>query len=169
VRYGLQTHRDFGETPQRMNGSRTGALRDGIEKALPHDLQCICRLLDSAVLPSADISEESLKGFLVYRTSAGVVGAVGLEYYEDAALLRSLVVEKQQVGHGIGKELVAAAERLAAGTAVAAIYLLTTTADRFFETVGFRRLQRELAPASIRGSHQFASLCPASAVLMVKP
>jgi amino-acid N-acetyltransferase len=106
---------------------------------------------------------------LVYRTSAGLLGAVGIEYYEDAALLRSLVVEKNYSGHGIGKALVAAAESLASDTGVLALYLLTTAADRFFEALGFRRLQRDLAPAAIRGSHQFASLCPASAVLMVKP
>jgi amino-acid N-acetyltransferase len=152
-----------------MNGSRIGALRDGIEKASPRDLQSIRTLLDLAALPSADISEQSLQRFLVYRTSAGVIGAVGLDYYENAVLLRSLVVEKQHAGRGIGKELVAAAERLATDTAAPAIYLLTTTADRFFESLGFRRLQRELAPAAIRGSQQFALLCPASAVLMVKP
>jgi amino-acid N-acetyltransferase len=152
-----------------MNSSRSASPLDGIERASPHDLQSIRALLDSAALSSADVTEESLRNFLVYRTGAGVLGTVGLEYYVRAVLLRSLVVEKQHASQGIGRELVAAAERLAADTGAPAIYLLTTTADCFFEGLGFRRLQRELAPAAIRSSHQFASLCPASAVLMVKP
>jgi amino-acid N-acetyltransferase len=169
MRCELQADRNISETPQRMNGSSLNAARSGIERARPDDLRSIRSLLELAALPSADVSEESLRSFLIYRTGAGVIGAVGLEYYDGAALLRSLVVDKQHTERGIGSKLVAAAERLASTTATPALYLLTTTADRFFESQGFRRLDRELAPPAIRGSHQFASLCPASAVLMVKP
>jgi N-acetylglutamate synthase-like GNAT family acetyltransferase len=37
-------------------------------------------------------TEEMLDHFLVYRDAIGVAGAVGLECYGDAALLRSLVI-----------------------------------------------------------------------------
>lgn len=140
-----------------------------IDRPTAEDLLGIHQLLERAALPSADISVESLRSFLVYRNSTGIIGAVGLEHYEnDAVLLRSLVVDKPHIGRGIGKELVAAAEQLASREAVSSIYLLTTTADRFFESLGFQRLRRDLAPPAIRASHQFASVCPASAVLMVK-
>jgi amino-acid N-acetyltransferase len=65
--------------------------------------------------------------------------------------------------------LVTAAERLAAKNGVKSLYLLTTTADRFFAGLGFRRLQREMAPLAIKSTSQFSSLCPATAVLMSKP
>ena len=139
-----------------------------INKATAEDLLSIHQLLERAALPSADISVESLRSFLVYRNSTGIIGAVGLQHHEDAVLLRSLVVDKPHMGQGIGKALVAAAAQLASSEAVSSIYLLTTTADRFFESLGFQRLRRELAPPAIRASHQFASVCPASAVLMVK-
>ncbi len=139
-----------------------------IDRATSQDLPSIHRLLEVAELPIADVSAEALRSFLVYRSRGGVIGAVGLQRYQDAVLLRSLVVDKSHTGRGIGKELVAAAEQRALGEAMSPIYLLTTTADRFFQTLGFQRLHRDLAPPAIRASHQFASLCPASAVLMVK-
>ena len=140
-----------------------------IESAKAQDLGPICVLLDSASLPHEDLSEASLQQFLAARLDNHIVGVVGLECYEDVALLRSLVVAKAHSGFGIGKQLVAAAEELAAETGIKSLYLLTTSADRFFAGLGFRRLQRELAPQPIKSTSQFSSLCPATAVLMSKP
>jgi amino-acid N-acetyltransferase len=140
-----------------------------IEGARRSDLANIRWLLDMESLPSADITEESLEDFLVYRDEIGVAGVVGLERYGEAALLRSLVVTSQYAGRGLGKRLVAAAEELAADLNVRAIYLLTTTAEGFFESNGFRYLKREYAPPAIQRARQFADLCPNTAVLMVKP
>jgi amino-acid N-acetyltransferase len=140
-----------------------------IERAQAQYLVAICVLLDSASLPRTDVTEASLQQFLVARLDNHIVGVVGLECYGDVALLRSLVVAKEHSGLGIGKQLVAAAEKLAAETGIKSLYLLTTSADRFFAALGFRRLQRELAPSAVRNTTQFSSLCPASAVLMGKP
>ena len=140
-----------------------------IDGARARDLESICALLDSASLPHADLTEASLQQFLVARADNHIVGVVGLECYEDVALLRSLAVAKEHCGFGIGKRLVAAAEKLAAETGVKSLYLLTTSADQFFAALGFRRLQRELAPQPIKSTSQFSSLCPATAVLMSKP
>jgi amino-acid N-acetyltransferase len=133
------------------------------------DLPSIRWLLDVEFLPSADITEGSLEHFLVYRDHLGVAGVVGLERYGDVALLRSLVVAGERKGRGIGKGLVTAAEALAAELQVRSIYLLTTTAADFFEYRGFRRIGREEAPPEIRSTQEFSSLCPSTAVLMVKP
>jgi amino-acid N-acetyltransferase len=140
-----------------------------IDTAQAQDLPAICALLDSVSLPQADVTEASLQQFLVARIDNHVIGVVGLECYESVALLRSLVVAKEQSGSGIGKRLVTAAERLAAKNGVKSLYLLTTTADPFFAGLGFRRLQRELAPLAIKSTSQFSSLCPATAVFMGKP
>jgi len=140
-----------------------------MDNAQAQDLGAICALLDSASLPHVDVTEASLQKFLVARVDYHIVGAVGLECYEDIALLRSLVVAKEHAGFGIGKHLVTAAEKFAASVEVKSLYLLTTTADRFFAGLGFRRLQRELAPLVIKSTSQFSSLCPATAVLMSKP
>jgi len=120
-------------------------------------------------LPSVDITENALEHFLVYRDDLGVAGVVGLERYGEVALLRSLVVTSERMGRGLGKRLVAAAEELAAELNVHSIYLLTTTEVVFFELLGFRDIKREQAPLAIRETREFTSLCPATAVLMVKP
>ena len=83
--------------------------------------------------------------------------------------MRSLVVTQKDLGRGLGRRLVDAVEILAAETGVRSIYLLTTSAEAFFEYLGFRRISREETPAAIRSTREFSSLCPATAVVMVKP
>jgi amino-acid N-acetyltransferase len=85
------------------------------------------------------------------------------------ALLRSLVVANAYARRGIGRQLVSAAESLAATLGCRSIYLLTTTAEAFFELLGFRRMERNAAPPEIRQSNEFSSLCPSSATVMAKP
>jgi amino-acid N-acetyltransferase len=46
------------------------------------------------------------------------------------------------------------------------LYLLTTTAARFFERFGFRPAERVEVPSSVRRSVEFRGACPESAVLM---
>ncbi|MGH7620943.1 MAG: arsenic resistance N-acetyltransferase ArsN2, partial [Gemmatimonadaceae bacterium] len=46
------------------------------------------------------------------------------------------------------------------------LYLLTTTAERFFAELGFRTIDRADVPASVRGSVEFTSACPDTAVAM---
>jgi amino-acid N-acetyltransferase len=133
------------------------------------DLPSIRWLLDIEFLPSADLTEEALEHFLVHRDQLGVAGVIGLQLFGEVALLRSLVVSGERMGCGIGRSLVTAAETLAAELRVRSIYLLTTTAADFFEYRGFRRIGREEAPQEIRATQEFSSLCPSTAVLMVKP
>ena len=152
-----------------MNDVEPAAPAPVIDGARRADLAAIRWLLDRESLPSLDLTEDGLEHFLVYRDEKGVVGAVGLERYGEVALLRSLVVASEHMGRGLGKRLVAAAEELAAKLNVRSIYLLTTTEVVFFESRGFRRIRRDEAPLAIRSTGEFTSLCPASAVLMVKP
>jgi mannose-6-phosphate isomerase-like protein (cupin superfamily) len=48
------------------------------------------------------------------------------------------------------------------------VYLLTTTAARFFERAGFATIPRDQAPLAICQTTEFRSLCPASATFMGK-
>jgi hypothetical protein len=52
---------------------------------------------------------------------------------------------------------------------LAALYLLTDTADAYFPRFGFKAVSRDLAPDGIRASREFASACPASAIFMYLP
>jgi amino-acid N-acetyltransferase len=48
------------------------------------------------------------------------------------------------------------------------MFLLTTTAETFFERRGYRRVDRSQAPLAIQSTSEFASLCPASSAFMIK-
>jgi amino-acid N-acetyltransferase len=71
-------------------------------------------------------------------------------------------------GQGLGSRLTEAALALARARDQRAVFLLTTTADRFFPRFGFERITREDVPESVRQSIEFQSACPASAVVMRK-
>lgn len=140
-----------------------------IQPAQVSDLAGIRWLLSSEDLPIEDLTEDSIRHFLVVRDSAGVIGAVGLELHGRVVLLRSLVVAWDQRKRGLGLALADAAESLANELGASAIYLLTTTAADFFAARSFRIVARDEVPAEIKGTTEFAALCPSTATVMVKP
>src|SRR5262245_66105437 len=60
--------------------------------ALPGDLRAILDLVGAVHLPPEGI-EETITYFWVAREGERIVGTVGLEVYDDLALLRSLAVK----------------------------------------------------------------------------
>jgi amino-acid N-acetyltransferase len=140
-----------------------------IELAQSSDLASVRDLLSAATLPTEDLSEESLQLFWVARDCEKVVGAVGLERHGNLALLRSLIVAPAFRSRGLGIQLAQAAEARAQELGLSHIYLLTTTAVAFFTALGFHPVVRSKVPASIQATTEFASLCPATALVMVKP
>jgi hypothetical protein len=56
----------------------------------------------------------------------------------------------------------------ARGDGVEAVYLLTLTAREYFARLGFVAVDRAQAPAEIRRSEEFASICPVSSAFMGK-
>lgn len=131
-------------------------------------LEPVKRLLSAVGLPTDDLTSAHLEHFFARGGEQELTGTVGLEIAGDVALLRSLAVAADRRGQGYGQELVSAAERHARAHGVKEIYLLTTTAQRFFEHLGYRASARATAPAAISATREFASICPASAVFMVK-
>lgn len=125
-------------------------------------------LLSACGLTSDDIQPSDLEHFFGCGAEESPAGVVGLEFFGDVALLRSLAVAESARGLGCGKGLVSRAESYALDQGAAAIYLLTETADTLFSRLGYRLIDRASAPAAIRETSQFSSLCPASARLMVK-
>ena len=133
------------------------------------DFAALVALLTDSGLPVEDLNGLDVAQFRVALDRDGrLAGGVGLEIVEGAALLRSLVVDSGQRGTGLGHALVESALELARERGVAEVWLLTTTADRFFERLGWRRAARDSAPAGIRATAEFASICPASSVCMVR-
>jgi amino-acid N-acetyltransferase len=128
----------------------------------------VAALLAAAELPSDDLHDSS-KVLLFGEQSAGrLTAVVGLECYGGAALLRSLAVDITERGKGLGKKLVEYAEAKARSIGIEHLYLLTNTAQEFFERHGYQSIERVAAPEAIARTAQFSELCPASSAFMVK-
>lgn len=126
-------------------------------------------LLAGCGLPTTDLDDGAERLFLGIADRGVPVAVVGLELCGRDALLRSLAVARDYRRHGLGRILVAHAERLARQKRIAVLYLLTTTAKGFFTGLGYAEADRQTAPAAIRATSQFSGLCPSSSSFLSKP
>ena len=125
-------------------------------------------LLAEAGLPTSDLRGAGPVRLLGVRRGERLVGVVGVEAHGTVGLLRSLAVAPDCRKAGLGKALVADAQAWARTLGIDTLYLLTTTADKFFEGQGYSAIARAEAPAAIAASAQFAALCPAWSIFMRK-
>jgi amino-acid N-acetyltransferase len=126
------------------------------------------KLLRTCDLPVADLSSSPPPLFFGVHSGTALSAVIGLEIYGTVALLRSLAVEPGMRAHGLGRELVAFAERFAAREGVKELFLLTTTVRDYFERQGYSPRSREDAPAVIRSTQQFSDICPDTSALLCK-
>ncbi len=153
------------QEPNRATAPRMSKLL--IRTAAAGDLDLIRPLLQTEGLPVSDL-EAVRPGFLLACAGTQIAGAGALERYGEAALLRSLVVAAPWRGGGLGHRLVKSLERQARATGVHTLVLLTQSAQAFFARLDYQVIAREQAPAAVRTSSEFRTLCPASAICMAK-
>ena len=140
------------------------ALRPASMKDLPR----VEKLLTESKLP-LDGVKESLHDFVVAEAQGDIVGVAGLEICCDDALLRSVAVRPEWRSKGVGRALVNRAIAEAESRGLRALYLLTTTAEQYFPSFGFAKVDRAAIPEQVRATKEFTSACPASAVAMARP
>jgi N-acetylglutamate synthase-like GNAT family acetyltransferase len=139
-----------------------------LRRAATADLPAIERLLVVSGLPTAGVAE-ALGGFLVAESSESkqIVGVVGVEACcSEYALLRSTAVDPAWRGTGVGKRLVERAIAEAESRGMRGMYLLTTTAERYFPSFGFVKTTRDAVPDEVKQSVEFREACPATATVM---
>lgn len=136
-----------------------------IRQARSSDERRVRTLLKKADLPCEDV-EIGRQTFLVAASDGRIVGTVGVEAYGEHGLLRSLSVDEELRGRGLGSELTEEMVEKSRSLGIRELYLLTRTAAPFFEKHGFERTERAKAPAALQGTTEFASLCPVSSVCM---
>ena len=136
-----------------------------IRPAIDADLAAIETLLSESQLPTAGV-KEALCGFLVAEADARIVGVVGMEKRGRYGLLRSTAVAPEWRGKQVAKRLVEQIIADAESQGVNALYLLTTTAERYFPNFGFTTTARDVVPEDIRVTGEFRESCPASATVM---
>ena len=139
-----------------------------LRPARPDDLASVERLLTASGLPLDGVAG-ALPTFVVAEHEARLVGVAGLELCCDDALLRSVAVEPEWRSRGLGRALVTRVIADAEARGIRALYLLTTTAERYFPSFGFERIARSDVPAEVRATSEFRDACPASATVMRRP
>jgi amino-acid N-acetyltransferase len=143
-----------------------------LRQGRPDDWPAVGALLADAGLPVDDLDPASMPQFTIAsrasKRAEALAGVIGLQSFDKVGLLRSLVVATSARSAGCGSKLVQAVERNASEAGVRELWLLTMDARGYFENRGFRAVSRETAPPAIRLTAEFTSLCPDSAVLMMK-
>ena len=138
-----------------------------LREARSADLAQVLALLRRAGLPAAGVAE-SFSQFYVAHNQGALVGAAGLEVYGASALLRSVVVDDEWRGTGVGRSLIDHALEQARQHGIADVFLLTTTAEHYFPRFGFACVTRDSVTDDVKRSVEFQGACPASAVVMRK-
>lgn len=136
-----------------------------IRAARADDLPNVERLLEASSLPTDGVAA-ALSGFIVAESGEGIVGVVGLELCGEHALLRSTAVDSAYRDRGLGRALVERIIAQAESRNIRALYLLTTSAERYFPSFGFVTTRRDSVPAPVRATAEFEGACPASATVM---
>ena len=83
-------------------------------------------------------------------------------------LLRSVAVADDWRRRGLGGALTDEVVARSVREGLAAVYLLTETAESFFPRHGFVRIERDAASDAVKQSAEFSELCPSSSVAMVR-
>ncbi|HEX6644322.1 MAG TPA: arsenic resistance N-acetyltransferase ArsN2 [Gemmatimonadales bacterium] len=138
-----------------------------IRPARDADLPAIEALLTASRLPTDGV-REALQQYLTAWQDGRLAGVVGLEMHDGFGLLRSAAVDLGARGTGVGRALVERVLAEAASYRVREVYLLTTTAERWFSRFGFRHVDRGDVPEPIRSSAEYRELCPGSAAVMMR-
>jgi amino-acid N-acetyltransferase len=138
-----------------------------IRNATTKDLSAVESLLSTSDLP-VDGVRENFSTFIIAEAGGAVAGAIGLEKFGSVALLRSAVVSPDNRGSGVGTRLVEHIVQRAEEEGIEELYLLTTTAEKYFPRFGFTLTTRDAVPAAVKASAEFHGACPDTAVVMTR-
>ena len=136
-----------------------------IETAQPDEKEIVVALLEQGDLLIEDLPE-GLPDFVLAKDEETPVGVAGLESFGTVGLLRSVAVDPAHQGKQIAAQLVRRLLETAQASNLQDVYLITNTADGYFERQGFQPVNRQEVPAAIQQTQQFSNLCPSSAIVM---
>jgi amino-acid N-acetyltransferase len=138
-----------------------------IKQATEREFDAIKKLLDDNNLPTTDIYQDNIQLFIGLIDDK-IMSVIGLEKYKNVGLLRSLAVTDLFKNQQVGSRLIRHIVDLCASEHIDKIYLLTTTAEKYFVKFGFTKIERMEAPDILKQTREFKDICPVSAVLMYK-
>ena len=140
------------------------AMEVTLRRARAEDRPAVEALLRARALLLDGVAEH-FGNFWVADAAGSVVGTAGLEIHGRMGLFRSLAVDADSGGTGIGSRLTWQLLEEAVGLGLREVFLLTTTAAEFFPRFGFVRLRRKDVPADLKESSEYKA-CPETAIAM---
>ena len=129
------------------------------------DLESVQLLLRSNNLPFEDCSDH-LQNFMGIKRNDQLIAIGGFEHRGQYALLRSVAVDARHRGLKLGTSLVNKILVNLRFLEIESVYILTETADRYFNQFDFVAVERVKLPTEIQSTRQCQSLCPATAIAM---
>ena len=136
-----------------------------IQVAQAEHLPALVALLTRNQLLGDDLPAD-LANFWLAFDGDQLIGSVGVDVYGNVGLLRSVSVDARYRNQSIARQLCEIAFRETRQRGITELYLITTTADRYFKGLDFVPVARNTVPEAILQTAQFSSLCPSSAVVM---
>ena len=127
----------------------------------------LTQLLAENGLVTEDL-ESAPAQFWMLEQDAEILAAGGIERAGSERLIRSLVVAENARNSGVGASILLRLEEIVRADTIDRVWILTTTAERFFAGRGYSLSDLRDAPPEIRATEQASSLCGADAILMVK-
>ena len=122
--------------------------------AAGNDIPFITALLLDAELPPDDL-ERWIDNFRLLSVEGKTVGCIGLEIWGKVRLLRSFVISEDYRSKGLGIKLYNRLMALAKEMKLSTVLLLVKGASIFFEKNGFKFIDRNEVPESVKKSIQF--------------
>lgn len=143
-------------------------LGDAVTPAGPTDIGPVRALLARVKLPTEGVPDDLSELWVLKDQDGVVIGCVALEEYGDTGLLRSLAVNPERRGEGLGWMLAEMAQIRVRHRGLSRVCLLTEHATDFFaEKFGFRPVAPSELPAEVRGSSEFRAAQAGRATAMV--
>ena len=105
--------------------------------------------LDRMLFRPMDDIYENLQTFCVVELNGIVIGCCALEIiWSDLAEIKSLAVDKDHMGKGVGRMLVTSVIEQARELGVSQVFALTLD-FAFFEKLGFRKIEMDALPMKV--------------------
>jgi len=139
-----------------------------IIKAQFSDYPEITHMLEVCDFPFSDVQDKDIE-FWIIRENGILIATGALQHAGDSAIFRSFSVNPEFRNKGFGERIYESILKSASVRGISTLYLLTTTAERYFLKRGWTRLDRNSTPKAVLESSEFKTICPSTAVCMAFP